>query len=95
MTKPPEDVRLLGRVVRIRSADLDVDGECTDGTVYYNSEDENPDNVRDTVVHELIHHYETMLGLRFKEQQVRQLAVCVLQMIRDNPKLIAWLQATN
>lgn len=95
MMKPPDEVRLLGRVVLIRADELEdgEDGECGDGVVTYNSEDDNPDNVRDTVVHELLHHYDKMLGLNLKELQVRQLAVCVFQMIRDNPDFVSYLQA--
>jgi hypothetical protein len=93
VSEPPKEVRLLGRTVAIQSAELDHDGECGDGIVFFNAEDDNPDNVRDTVVHELIHHYDAMLDLKLKEKQVRRLAVCVLQLVKDNPEFIQWLQA--
>ena len=58
MTQPPNEIRVLGRFIKIKSAELEGenDGEYSDGIVLYSEDEENPDNLRDTVLHlSLIH----------------------------------------
>lgn len=51
------------------------------------------ENERDTVLHEAIHGIEERLQLKMREKQVAILATGLLQVLRENPKLVAYLCA--
>lgn len=49
------------------------------------------DEERETLLHELIHAVDEQLGIRMTEKRVRMLSVGVYALLRDNPKLRAYL----
>lgn len=51
------------------------------------------ENERDTVLHEIVHSVEYRLLLKMREKQVAILATGLLQILRENPKLVAYLCA--
>lgn len=51
-----------------------------------------PDELRATAVHEIIHDLDSIIGLRLSEKEVTALSTVIFATIRDNPKLIEWLQ---
>ena len=49
------------------------------------------ENERDTLLHEILHAIEERLQLKMREKQVALLATGLLQVLRENPKLVAYL----
>lgn len=50
-----------------------------------------PDEERETVLHEFTHAVEIHLGCSIPETKVRRLSVGIFAILRDNPKLLAYL----
>lgn len=49
------------------------------------------DQVRDTVIHEIIHAIDFGVHLELKEEQVHALAAGLYATLNDNPELTKWL----
>lgn len=74
-----------------------------DGAVEFNDHvvflhgDRAPDFIREVFLHELLHTLTDMLGIRheldddLEEKLVRRLSPPLLALLRDNPKLVAYL----
>jgi len=92
MKTPPSELKVLGRYIPIRDSEIESAGEYSNGEIEYSSEDTNPDNVRDTILHEWLHWADDVLKIGLKEDQVHRLAPCILQLIRDNPEFVTYLQ---
>jgi hypothetical protein len=94
---PPDRLRILGKtwgLVPIEDAPLQGNnrGECnfTECRIRFKT-DGSPDDVRDTVLHEVIHALDYTMQLGLKERQVHALAAGVLAVLRDNRRLNEWL----
>ena len=67
-------------------------GECTFSRceIHVDPTEAEP-NQRDTLLHEVIHAVENDMDLGMKERQVLLLATGLLQVLRSNPHLVAYL----
>ncbi|MCP5099415.1 MAG: hypothetical protein GY943_28000, partial [Chloroflexi bacterium] len=52
---------------------------------------QDPQQMRDTLLHEVIHSLDETLSLDLTEQQVHALAGGLYGLFKDNPKLTKWL----
>lgn len=101
--KLPKSVKVLGKKykvvvaepeVKVNGADKLLDssnflyGRCNsrDCTITLNA-DQDVEQMKDTLVHEMLHAYDYSLQLDLTEHQVRRLAVCVMSMLADNPEV--------
>lgn len=51
-----------------------------------------PDERRAVAVHEILHDIDQVCGAGLSEQTVASVASVLFAVIRDNPRLVAWLQ---
>lgn len=51
------------------------------------------DQKRDTLVHEMTHAIDLEMNLNMSERQIRRYATVLLQVLRHNPELVAFLTA--
>ena len=99
----PPFVRVLGVDVCIREAaetELDGDdvGRCfTNAALVIYDPRTDYQELRDTVLHELIHFIDHKLNgkQRLKEDQVCQLAAVLVPMLQDNLEFAKWLQSRD
>jgi hypothetical protein len=52
-----------------------------------------PDQLKAIAVHEIVHDLEEIVGVGMTEQDVTAFSSVLFAAIRDNPKLMAWLQS--
>lgn len=50
-----------------------------------------PDDEKETLIHEITHAVELQMNLDLPEDAVRQLSIGLFAVLRDNPKLAAYL----
>jgi Zn-dependent peptidase ImmA (M78 family) len=56
---------------------------------------QNPDQERDTVMHELVHVIENAMGIKFTEEEVSKLSHGLVSLLRLNPQLVKYLTDAN
>jgi len=54
-------------------------------------DDQHPIEEADTVLHEVIHGIDNIIGLGLEETQVRHLASSLIGVFLDNPEFSQWL----
>ena len=95
MRAPPEEVEVIGHLFAVL---LDPPGlsEGNFGEMDLEHHEisldskQNQQLMRDTMLHEIIHVIEKHLYLKLSERQVQTLAVCLVGVMRKNPKLVDW-----
>lgn len=95
MTLPPYVMILGKRYQIIESSHIEECGltephACT----IYISTDINPQQVRDTLLHEIVHAIDYEMHLGMKERQVHCVATGLLNLFKDNPHLASELDIT-
>lgn len=94
----PEQVRVVGKNYSILFVD-EVDDQDNNGEHNLQKQEIKVkrgihfEAQRDVLLHEVIHAVDEQLDLRLKHKQVHALAVGVLQVLRENPTLVAFLTA--
>lgn len=95
----PERIRILGKPFAVKWTDgLDADlvGECdTDKQVITILDGQPLESSQDTLLHELIHAVDEAVDSGLKETQVKRLATGLLAVLKDNPRLVAFLRRKN
>lgn len=105
--KRPARIRLLGKPFSVDFVALDHPGlrdspedtepgmgrQETDNQRIFIREGQPLESEQDTVLHEVIHCIEEMLGLDMTEEQVTKLAMGLLAAIKDNPSFVRYLAA--
>lgn len=94
---PPPHIRVIGKDVEVVEDsdalhDEDRVGDYMEQRqrIRY-SRNQTDDQLRDTVLHEVIHVVEQCMQLDLEEQQVAGLATGLYAVFRDNPEFIRWL----
>lgn len=94
---PIRTVKVLGKVWVIEPTsglyrDDECYGDCVHSQLRIRIDSELvPAQARDTLWHELFHSAEKELGLNVPEKVVRQISTVQLQIMRENPDLMAFL----
>lgn len=96
-SNPPRRIRVSGRkvVIKVESPELQTElkgtySSFTDTIAVLGTM--SSDQQRMVVVHELTHCIEQTVHVEMTEQDVTGFANILYAVIRDNPKLMAWLQ---
>lgn len=93
-------LRVLGKtywVTVIDQPELAIDGARVYGVTNNKQQhinlDRNQgfDQIRETLLHELIHVWEGSFKITIKHEDVYSLAVFLYSVMKDNPKLVNWL----
>lgn len=88
-----ETIRILGKTYSV-SLDEDMSnyGECNykKQTITY-SPRQHDDQLKDTLLHEIIHAVDHAVHLELSEKQVHALAGGLYAVLKDNPELSKWL----
>lgn len=90
---PPKSVKILGKKYKIVML---TGGEflgLSDNTMSKISIKEQQDwqQKRDTMLHEIVHSIEYSAGIGLEERQVHALGCCLYQLISENPTLMRWI----
>jgi hypothetical protein len=94
--KMPKQVRVLGKIFKIRSMKEDEHPDA-DGTMTLDlqligvREKEALAYMQDTLLHETIHAIDETLFLKMTERQVNNLASVLLGVLKDNPEFTSWI----
>lgn len=94
--KLPTQVRVLGKIFKIRSLKEDEYPDA-DGTMQIDSQEIGVRMkpalayMQDTLLHETIHSIDETLFLKMTEKQVSQLASVLLGVLKDNPEFTRWI----
>lgn len=56
---------------------------------------QDPEQLADTLLHEVLHAIDYTLNMDLTEHQIHVLAAALYAVIADNPELISYLQVTN
>jgi len=97
----PERLKILGKPFQVtygNSAPLEEGdmGDCnTEGQTLTIRDGQPLENEQDCVLHEAIHALSDYMEIKLKEHQVTKLATGLLAMLKDNPKLAAYLRRKN
>lgn len=98
MDTPQEDsIRILGRdysVVYVPPSGFSqVElGLCDNKTQTLSiASDQTPIEAADTLLHEVIHAIDWIVGLELSEHQVRHLSATLVGVLQDNPEFAQWL----
>lgn len=91
----PDALRILSKKWSVRTqtpkGGKDV-GECTFSTAtIWVSPNQSIDHQRDTLLHEAMHAIEEELGAGMRERQIKLMATGILDLLRSNPALVAYL----
>lgn len=95
---PPSKIDILGKLFKINKiseddeSKEDCDGlmELSEQILWYRKQNALGYN-QDTIIHETLHAIDEMLILKLSEQQVHQLAVALLALVKHNPKFVEWI----
>lgn len=88
----PKSVLVLGKPYTIKVAELSSYGECDPPhCAIVLDKKQHPAQMRDTLLHELLHAVEHEASVRVSEAAIRMLATGILAVLRGNPKLAAYL----
>lgn len=93
--KPPTSLDLLGKrwTVTLKKDSKNF-GTCYHAKCVINmTPTQAEENMRDTLLHEVVHALETEGQLKMSERQVRGIATLLLAAMRHNPRLVAFLTA--
>ena len=92
-------IRILGRDYAIdmvsptRFTQMEL-GMCDNkNQIIHLATDQTPIEAADTLLHEVIHAIDFLVGLDLSEHQVRHLAATLLGVLQDNPEIAEWLIA--
>ena len=67
-------------------------GECCNKTQTISvATDQTPIEAADTLLHEVVHAIDWIVGLDLTEHQVRHLSATLLGVLQDNPEFAEWL----
>ncbi len=99
ITPIPRSCRIVGKRWRIATQANHIDiedgqalGTCdVEHCLIKICSTQHPQQMRDTLLHELIHSLDETLSLDLTEQQVHALAGGLYGLFKDNPKLIQWI----
>lgn len=97
----PATVRILGFQVALETApcanDPNLDGKygyADHGRMRIRLREDNPpDEMRETALHEVLHFLDEAVQAGLTEEQVRRLARGLYAVLRDDPAFAAWLMA--
>ena len=68
-------------------------GECDSDKQVITILDQQPlETEQDTLLHEVLHAVDDAMGLKMKEAQVKGAATGLLAVLKDNPRLAAYLR---
>ncbi|MCP5015390.1 MAG: SprT family zinc-dependent metalloprotease [Ketobacter sp.] len=94
----PKSCKIVGKRRRIEwGKRIKLDGASVSGACYYDKclikvcTKQDPQQMRDTLLHEVIHSLDETLSLDLTEQQVHALAGGLYGLFKDNPPLTRWL----
>lgn len=100
LTRRPSELRVNGRIFKVRyspaSEMLDAVGLCHyDKALLQIRTKQTPIDLRDTLLHELMHAIRYTQGREYgeavEEDYVRTLATGILGVFQDNPEFAQWL----
>lgn len=97
MRNPPDEIDVLGKPWQIinnnkyckKNKVFGLTDEC-ECRLYYTT-DTTPSQLRDTLLHELLHTLDLSLGLGLKERQVHALSAVLYGTFTGNPEFTRWL----
>ena len=92
----PGQLRILGKTWEVAEAPVDFtdSGSCSrDHQKIVVSTAQPLDNVKDTLLHEVLHAVDYCMATKLTEDQVAALATGLLVVFLDNPKLMEFLNA--
>jgi Zn-dependent peptidase ImmA (M78 family) len=97
MSECPDEITVLGKPWQLINNNEYCEAEevygltdCRECVIYYTT-DTTPSQIRDTVLHELIHALDLSLHLELTEQQVHAIAAALYGTFMGNPKFTQWL----
>lgn len=91
---PPKSVKILGKRYAIKVIKGgDVLG-LSDNTrnVLSIRDGQNWQQLRDSLLHEIVHSIEYSAAIELEERQVHALGCCLYQLIAENPTLMRWIE---
>ena len=77
--------------VPVESRELDVCGHWRDMKIVMSSKIKDKDIYFSSLLHESIHAIAELYGIKLKESQVRVLEMSIFSLMKNNPKLSAYL----
>lgn len=92
----PETIKILGKPYAVNMVSLLDDGATVGEMSEHHqaitmAEGQTFENERDTLLHEIVHAVEERLLLKMRETQVARLSTGLLQVLRENSKLVRYL----
>lgn len=98
-TLPPGTIRIIGKYYTVTVDTINSDlvsnnqlGQARNAQCkLLLDSNQDQQQMRDTLLHEVIHAIDYSLNLRMKERQVHALAAGLLATLRENPDFVRWL----
>jgi len=93
----PKRIRILGKYYKIIKDSTPLEDSENVGLTDIQScqitflEDQDPQQQRDTIIHECVHAIEETMGLDLTEEQVLGLGGGIYALMIENPNLIKWI----
>lgn len=93
----PASVKILGKPFTVRwltdELSQELNGECdSDGQVISVRDGLPLEQLQDTLLHEVIHAIDEAVDAGLKETQVKRVATGLLAVLKENPRLSAFLR---
>lgn len=94
MQDNPRSIRVAGRDFAIT---YDYSSDEKYGLIKYDEhqiladENQNPIELRDTILHEVLHAIDHYWSIDLVEKQVHSMANALMQVVLDNPQFFVWL----
>lgn len=93
----PEKLKILGKPFQVKwvseGLDAELVGECDSDKQVISIRDGQPlEQSQDTLLHEVIHAIDEAVDAGLKESQVKRLATGLLAVLKENPKMGAFLR---
>lgn len=95
----PKRIKILGKYYKViidktPHDDIDNFGQMEIGKCLITlAENQDPQQQRDTLIHECIHAIEETMGLNLTEEQVLGLGGGVYALLIENPSLVKWIMS--
>jgi hypothetical protein len=93
MSKLPKKIRVIGKDYKVISTNrIEHFGECCHGKLKIKiNRRQDKQQLKDTVVHEILHAIDYSMQLDLEEHQVHTMATGLHAVLSDNPEFSKWL----
>jgi hypothetical protein len=89
----PKKIKVIGKTYTVsENTEMDHWGRCTYGKILISYDpNQHATQLKDTILHEVIHAVEYSMQLDMDEKQVHAMSTGILAVLLDNPKFAEWL----